>query len=60
MIKMLDFQGKKWQVIAKVQGHQIDDTSTLKKSYGCDLVIRDYKDQFYILNKIIDVEYEEV
>ena len=56
MIKMLDFQGKKWQVIAKVQGHQIDDPSTLKKSYGCDLVIRDYKDQFYILNKIIDVE----
>ena len=60
MIKMLDFQGKKWQVIAKVQGHQIDDPSTLKKSYGCDLVIRDYKNQFYILNKIIDVEYEEV
>tara|TARA_Y100000590_G_scaffold418611_1_gene519563 strand:- start:1522 stop:1704 length:183 start_codon:yes stop_codon:yes gene_type:complete len=60
MIKMLDFQGKKWQVIAKVQGHRVDDPNTLKKSYGCDLVIRDSRNLFYMLNEIIDVEFEEV
>ena len=60
MIKMLDFQGKKWQVIAKVQGHRVDDPNTLKKSYGCDLVIRDSSNSFYMLNEIIDVEFEEM
>ena len=59
-MELIDFQGKKWQVISKVDGSCIDDPSSLKKNYGCDLVIRDYKNQFYILNKIIDVEYEEV
>ena len=60
MIKMLDFQGKKWQVIAKVQGHQIDDPSTLKSSYGCDMVIRSNQNVFFILDEIIDVDYEEI
>ena len=60
MIKMLDFQGKKWQVISKVEGHRVDDPNTLKKSYGCDLVIRNPRNIYFILNKIIDVEFEEL
>ena len=60
MIEKLDFQNKMWQVIAKVEGHRLDDPSTLKKSYGVDLVIRDPRNIYLMLNEIIDVEYEDV
>ena len=59
-MQILDFQDKKWQVIDKVEGHRLDDPSTLKKSYGCDLVIRNPQNIYFILNKIIDVEYEDI
>ena len=59
-MKLLDFQGKKWQVIAKVDGRRLDDPSALKKSYGCDMIIRDSKNIYLMLNKIIDVEYEDM
>ena len=60
MIEKLEFQGKLWQVIAKVEGHRIDDPSTLKKSYGCDIVIKSSQNVFFVLNEIIDVEYEDI
>ena len=60
MIKMLDFQGKKWQVIAKVQGHQIDDPSTLKKSYGADMVIKNSQNIYFVLDEVIDAEFEDI
>ena len=59
-MEIIDFQGKKWQVIAKVEGHRIDDPSTLKKSYGCDIVIKSNQNLFLMLNEIIDVEFEEI
>ena len=60
MIEKLEFQGKLWQVIAKVEGHRVDDPSTLKKSYDCDIVIKSNQNVFFALNEIIDVEYEEI
>ena len=60
MFEKLNFQGKLWEVKAKVDGHRLDDPSTLKKSYGCDLVIRDPRNVYFILDEIIDVDYEEV
>ena len=60
MIEKLDFQGKQWQVIAKVDGRRLDDPSTLKKSYGADLVIRNSQNIYFVLNEIIDVEFEEL
>ena len=60
MIEKLEFQGNMWQVIAKVEGHRLGDPSTLKKSYGADMVIRNPQNIYFVLNKIIDVEYEEV
>ena len=60
MIEKLEFQGKLWQVKAKVEGHRIDDPSTLKKSYGCDMVLKSNQNVYFILNEIIDVEYEEI
>ena len=58
-MELIDFQGKKWIVKAKVEGHRIDDPSTLKKTYGCDVVIKN-NSHFFMLNEIIDAEYEEI
>jgi|TARA_B100000287_G_scaffold376886_1_gene378325 hypothetical protein len=59
-MEIIDFQDKKWEVKAKVDGSKVDDPSTLKKSYGCDMVIRNSQNIYFILNEIIDVEYEEI
>ncbi len=60
MIEKLEFQGKVWQVIAKVEGRHLDDPSTLKKNYDCDMVIRNPQNIYFVLNEIIDVEYEDI
>ena len=60
MFEKLEFQGKLWQVVGKVAGHLIDDPATLKESYGCDLVLKNNQNTFYMLNEIIDVEFEEI
>ena len=60
MFERLEFQGKLWQVIAKVDGSRLDNPNTLKSSYGCDMVIRNPQNIYFILNEIIDVEYEDI
>jgi hypothetical protein len=60
MIEKLEFQGKMWQVIGKANGNQLDNPSTLKKNYGCDMVIRNPQNIYFMLNEIIDVEYEDI
>ena len=60
MFEKLNFQGKMWQVKAKVDGHLVDDPSTLKENYGCDMVIKNSQNFYFILNEIIDVEFEEI
>ena len=60
MIEMIDFNGKKWQVVGKCSGERIDDHTTLKQSYGCDLVLKNNQNEFFMLNEIIDVDYEEI
>ena len=60
MFEKLEFQGKMWDIIAKVEGHRLDDPSTLKENYGADLVIRNPQNIYFVLNEIIDVEYEEI
>ena len=60
MIEMIDFNGKKWQVVGKAEGNRIDDHTKLKENYGCDLVLKNNENQFFMLNKIIDVEFEEI
>ena len=59
-MERMDFQGKHWKVISKIPSHLIDDASILKKSYGCDLVIKDRTDVFWILDEILEGEFEEV
>jgi len=59
-MELLDFQGKKWVVKAKVEGRRLDDPSTLKSSYDADMVIRNSQDIYFILDEVIDVEFEEL
>ena len=59
MFEKINFQGQLWEVKSKVDGRRLDDPSTLKKSYGCDMVIRNNQ-HFFILDEIIDVEFEDI
>ena len=60
MFEHIKFKNKMWDIIAKVEGHRIDDPSTLKKSYHADMVIRNPQNIYFVLNEIIDVEFEDV
>ena len=59
-MELIDFQNKKWVVKAKVDGSKIEDPSTLKKNYGCDMVIKNNQNIFFILDEVIDAEFEDV
>ena len=60
MFERLNFQGKMWRVIDKVEINRIDNPDTLKQSYMCDMVIRNNKNIFFILDEIRDAEFEEI
>ena len=60
MFEKIEFQGRLWEVKAKVDGSRIEDPSKLKQNYGCDLVIRNNQNVYFILNEIIDVEFEDI
>ena len=60
MFEKIEFQGKLWRVIDKVEGHRLDDPSTLKENYGADLVLKNNQNVYFILDEIIDVEYEDI
>ena len=60
MFERLEFQNKLWQVISKVPGEKVDNHTKLKSMYKCDLVLKNNQNVFYILNEIIDVEFEEM
>ena len=59
-MELLDFQGKKWVGKSKVDGSRVADPSTLKKNYGADMVIRNSQNIYFILDEVIDVEFEEL
>ena len=59
-MEMIDFQGKKWRVLSKVEGKRVEDPNSLKENYGCDMVIRNSQNIYFILDEIIDVEYEDI
>jgi len=59
-MEIIDFQGKKWVVKSKVDGSRLNDPSKLKDNYGCDLVIKNSKNIYFILDEIIDVEFEDI
>jgi len=60
MFEMIDFQGKKWRVVGKVKGNRIDDHTKLKEQWGCDLVLKNSDNMFFMLDEIIDAEFEDI
>tara|TARA_Y100000361_G_C11067296_1_gene293693 strand:+ start:478 stop:660 length:183 start_codon:yes stop_codon:yes gene_type:complete len=60
MFEMIDFQDKKWRVVGKVRGDHIDDHTKLKENYGCDLVLKNNQNMYFMLDEIIDVEFEDI
>ena len=60
MFERLEFQNKLWQVLSKVPGEKVDDHTKLKSMYQCDLVLKNNQNVFFILNEIIDAEFEEI
>ena len=60
MFEKLNFQGRLWIVCDKVDGRLIDDPSTLKKNYGCDMVLKNNQNIYFILDEIIDAEFEDI
>ena len=58
--EIIDFQGKKWVVRSKLQENRVDDHTQLKKMYGCDLVLKNNQNIFFILDEIIDAEFEDI
>ena len=60
LMERMDFQGKHWLVRAKIPERLVGDHSGLKKSYRCDLVIKDRNNVFWILEEILEGEFEEV
>ena len=59
-MEIIDFKNKKWVVRSKINGDRVDDHTKLKKMYGCDLVLKNNQNIFFILDKIIDAEFEDV
>ena len=59
-MEILDFQGKKWIVKSKVDGNRVDEPAKLKENYGADMVIRNAQNIYFILDEIIDVEFEDI
>ena len=60
MFERLNFQGKMWRVLDKVVITKVENPSALKKSYRCDMVIRNNQNIFFVLDEVIDGEFEEI
>ena len=58
--EMVNFQDAKLVVVGKCSGELVYDHTKLKSQYGCDLVLKNNQNQFWMLNKVIDAEFEEL
>ena len=58
---IIDFNNKRWIVLAKVSKKSVDDIKQLKKSYSrADLIVSDKRDLYYVLEEIIDAEFTKI
>ena len=58
--ELIDFQNKKWRVVAKIQENRVNDHTKLKSMYGADLVLKNSEGLFFVLQEVIDVEFEQI
>jgi len=59
-MEIIDFQDKKWIVIAKVPEDKVDDHTKLKSQYNADLVLSNKRGMYFVLEAIIDAEFEDI
>ena len=59
-MEIIDFQDKKWIVIAKVPADKVDDHTKLKDQYGADLVLSNKRGLYFVLEAIIDAEFTDI
>ena len=59
-MEIIDFQDKKWIVIAKVPVDKVDDHTKLKDQYNADLVLSNKRGLYFVLEAIIDAEFEDI
>ena len=59
-MEIIDFQDKKWIVIAKVPADKVDDHTKLKEQYGADLVLSNKRGLYFVLEKILDAEFTDI
>ena len=60
MFEKINFQGKLWRVVAKVDDNKVEEPSTLKTMYRCDMVLKNNQNVFFMLDEIIDAEFTDV
>tara|TARA_Y100000593_G_C4058394_1_gene213188 strand:- start:24 stop:206 length:183 start_codon:yes stop_codon:yes gene_type:complete len=60
MFEKINFQNKLWRVVAKVEAKYVDDPSSLKANYMCDMVLKSNQNVFFMLDEIIDAEFTEI
>ena len=60
MFERLNFQGKMWRVLDKVDVTKVENPNALKQSYKCDMVIKNPQNIYFILDEIIDAEFEDI
>ena len=58
-MRILDYQGKHWEIIDIIKDHLIDDSKWIKESYGADLVLKK-GNNYYVLDELIDAEFEDI
>ena len=58
--ELIDFQNKKWRVVAKLHESRVSDYTKLKSMYGADLVLKNSEGLFFVLLEVIDVEFEQI
>ena len=58
--ELIDFQNKKWRVVAKLHESRVSDYTKLKSMYGADLVLKNSEGLYFVLQEVIDVEFEQI
>ena len=58
-MELLDFQGKKWQVVGKMNIRHVHNSNTLKDEWKCDMIIKNHS-HYFMLDEIIDAEFKEL
>ena len=58
-MEIINLQGKRWQVVGKIQVNRVHDDSNLKNEWKCDMVVRN-QTHYFMVDEIINAEFEEL